>query len=86
MAKLKGACHSDSASGSFEKSMIFRTGKRGTVLTSYYKPGSARKFVISEAQILRRESYAFGMILWNFLPSIEKNYWNLLEKNGSVII
>lgn len=86
MAKLKGALHSDEAGGQFAGSIIYRRGKGGAVATKYYKPGSALKFLASEAQLARRASYALGMSLWNSLPSEEKEFWNLLEKNGSVIV
>ena len=86
MAKLKGALHSDSASGAFNDGMIFRKGKRGCVLTKYYKPGQVNKFICSPAQIARREAYRLGMALWNSLTAQEKEYWNLLEKEGSVIV
>ncbi len=86
MAKLRGALHSDYAGGTLAGSMIFRQGKKGAVVCGYYKPGSVQKSLASLAQIARRESYAFGMALWNSLTGEEKEYWNLLEKNGSVIV
>lgn len=86
MTKLKGALHSDYAGGTLAGSMIFRQGKKGSVVCGYYKPGSVQKSSPSLAQIARREAYALGIALWNSLTSEEKKYWNLLEKNGSVIV
>lgn len=86
MTRLKGALHSDYAGGQFAGSMIFRQGKKGAVVCGYYKPGSVQKSLASEAQLARRESYALGMVLWKSLPVEEKEYWNLLEKSGSVIV
>ena len=86
MAKVKGALHSDSASGQFAKSIIFRKGKKSTTVTNFYKPGSTNKFEISFEQIAQREKYRLGLDLWNSLPVEEKENWNLLVKFGFVIV
>ena len=76
MAKIKGALHSDSAGGAFAKQMIFRHGKKGSVVTSYYKPGSARKIIISEAQLAQREFYGQAVQAWRALTVEEKAIFN----------
>lgn len=86
MAKVKGALHSDSASGQFAKTMIFRRGKKSTTVTNFYNPGSTNKFEISLEQIAQREKYRLGLDLWNSLPVEEKENWNLLVKFGFVIV
>jgi hypothetical protein len=76
MAKVKGPMHSDSAGGQFGKNMIFRSGKKGTVVTKYYKPGSAKKFTLSEAQIAQRTKYGEAVEAWRALTNEEREIFN----------
>jgi hypothetical protein len=97
MAKVKGPMHSDSAGGQFGKNMIFRSGKKGTVVTGYYKPGSAKKFTLSEAQLAQRQKYGEAVEAWRALTNEEREIfnenakaqnisgWNLYFKNYSPV-
>ncbi len=76
MAKLRGAMHSDEAAGKFGGSMIFRRGKNGPVVTGYYKPGSAKPFTLSPAQIAQREKYGQAVQAWRALTIEEKAVFN----------
>jgi hypothetical protein len=76
MAKVKGPMHSDSAGGQFGKNMIFRSVKKGTVVTGYYKPGSAKKFTLSEAQLAQREKYGQAVEDWRALTNEEREIFN----------
>jgi len=76
MAKLKGAMHSDEAAGKFSGSMIFRRGKNGAVVTSYYKPGSVRKTSPSSAQIAQREKYGKAVQYWRTFTDEQKAIYN----------
>lgn len=86
MAKLKGPGHSDSASGAFNKCMIFRKTKNGSVLTNYYKPGSRNSFTPSVAQLAQRSRYADAIQTWRDLSLEDKNFYNTEAKNAGDII
>ena len=75
MAKIKGPLHSDSAGGNFSNSMIFRSGKFGSVVTKSYKPGSVQKSSPSDSQLLQRQKYATAVDFWKNFIAIEKSYW-----------
>lgn len=80
MAKVKGALHSDSVGGKFAGQMIFRRGKKNITVTSFYKPGSFKKFIPSEFQLAQREKYGKAVEAWRALSPSEKDIFNGLAK------
>lgn len=82
MAKLIGPIHSDSASGSIGESLTYSQRKSGAQVRYQRK----QKDVTTAKRTAQRFKFNQGLLLWNSLSDVEKNYWKSVEKDGFIII
>jgi len=80
MAKVTGPLLSATASGSIGPRLTYSKKASGAQV----RIQRAQKDYENPARKVVRDAYRTGLILWNSLPTIEKNYWNEIEQKGFV--
>jgi len=78
MAKLKSPLFSLSASGKVGEVLTF-SERSGTHQVRYQR---GQKDYENAARKAARDPFRWGIVLWNSMPKVEKDYWKEIERRG----
>jgi hypothetical protein len=82
MVRITGPLFSLKASGELKENVTYSERITGPQVRFQRK----QKDIGSEAQLLQREKYSKGVILWRSMPKEERDYWIVVASQGFVDI
>jgi hypothetical protein len=78
MPRVQGPCLSLAAHGQLGKGLIFQKTVSGFKAYKYNEPGSVKKYIPSDPQIMRRELYREVIGKWRDLNNGQRGEYNVI--------